>query len=283
VSRRRGPADAVTATLLRNCLIALAALNTAGIAVELASLRHWKTPVQMIPWVTVVVIAVCIGLLVPRPTRGSVHTVRILAALVVVSALFGMYEHIAANYRAGPLDFRFADHWAAMPLAARLWASLTGAVGPAQAFVPGVMAFGATCLWFATLRHPALLSSGSGRSGRPAGRGMPGGGEVIRTPSFAISLDRRAVATRDGRMIRPAPVEWRLLEVLARNPGTLLSEALLMYQLWGTASGQHRQRLRIAMVRLQRDLEPDPSRPVHLLTQPDAGYWFDPGSDASRA
>lgn len=68
------------------------------------------------------------------------------------------------------------------------------------------------------------------------------GAPVIRTPAFTIDLAAKKV-TRDGRDIRLTPTEWRLLEVLARTPGTL-----------------------------RRKLEPDPGAPAYLLTEPGLGY-----------
>jgi hypothetical protein len=150
---------------LRRGLIALAVLGVAGTAVELAMERHWKSTVQLIPWFTLAVIAVGVVLLVVRPAAGRVRLVRVLMVVVFASATFGVFEHVSANYDAGPLDARYSKRWATMSTFDRWRAAATHAVGPSPPLAPAVVAQAALCLGLATLHHPAL----SGRERRPDG------------------------------------------------------------------------------------------------------------------
>lgn len=149
--------DADPAGPLRRGLLALAALGVAGTAVELAMLRHWKGAVQLVPWVALAVLAVALGALALRPGPGTVRLVRALALTVLVIAGFGVFEHVLANYRAAPLDFRYTARWPTMPAGSRWWAAFSGAVGPSPTLAPTILAWASLCLWFATLRHPAAL------------------------------------------------------------------------------------------------------------------------------
>ena len=138
----------VSVALLRRCFLALAVTGIAGTAAELALSRHWASAVQLIPWYALGVLVVASLLLVTRPRRASILAVRVLAVAVILSAGFGIYEHVLANYHAAPLDFRDTSRWAVV----------SGSVGPSPTLAPGAMAQAAVCLLFATLGHPALPS-----------------------------------------------------------------------------------------------------------------------------
>jgi len=146
-----------TAELLRRCLLALVLLSVGGTAVELAMVRHWKTPVQAVPWVMLVVATGAAVLLASRPSPRTVWTVRVLAVVIAISAAFGVYEHIQENYDAGPLDQRYETTWDTMPAAAKWWAAISKTVGPAPPIAPAVLGQAALGLLFATVRHPALV------------------------------------------------------------------------------------------------------------------------------
>ena len=141
---------------LRRGLLLLAGLGTLGTALELAALRHWDGTLQLVPWAAVAVTAVAVVLMASGPTAATVRTVRWVAAGLVLVAVFGTYEHVLANYHVGPLDFRYAARWPTMPAPARWWAAASGAVGPAPALAPAVLAQSAMCLLAACIRHPAL-------------------------------------------------------------------------------------------------------------------------------
>jgi two-component system KDP operon response regulator KdpE len=72
------------------------------------------------------------------------------------------------------------------------------------------------------------------------------------------------------------PTEWKLLEILIRNPGKLVSQRQLLTGVWGPAYTRESSYLRVYMGQLRRKLETDPSRPRHLLTEPGMGYRFNP-------
>jgi two-component system KDP operon response regulator KdpE len=76
--------------------------------------------------------------------------------------------------------------------------------------------------------------------------------------------------------LRLTPTEWRLLEALVRHPGKLASQRHLITEVWGPAYTDDTSSLRLYVNRLRRKLEPEPSRPRHLLTEPGMGYRFQP-------
>jgi two-component system KDP operon response regulator KdpE len=76
--------------------------------------------------------------------------------------------------------------------------------------------------------------------------------------------------------VRLTPTEWKLLEILVRHPGKLVSQRQLLTNVWGPAYTRESSYLRVYMGQLRRKLEPDPSRPRYLLTEPGMGYRFVP-------
>jgi two-component system KDP operon response regulator KdpE len=70
--------------------------------------------------------------------------------------------------------------------------------------------------------------------------------------------------------------EWLLLEALVIDAGRLVSQRHLLQKVWGPTYTTETHYLRQYMTSLRRKLEPDPSRPRHLLTEPGMGYRFQP-------
>ena len=90
------------------------------------------------------------------------------------------------------------------------------------------------------------------------------------TDRFRLDFaERRAVI--DGAETRLTPTEWRLLSVLARRPGHLVSQRDLLREVWGPGYGRESNYLRVYANQLRRKLEPDPTRPRYLLTEPGQG------------
>ena len=103
-------------------------------------------------------------------------------------------------------------------------------------------------------------------------------GETGATVAFGpnvVDLGARSI-TRDGADVRLSPTEWRLLEYLLRHPGKLHSQRALLHDVWGPRHVTETNYLRQYMARLRRKLEPDPTHPRHLLTEPGMGYRFRP-------
>jgi two-component system, OmpR family, KDP operon response regulator KdpE len=118
---------------------------------------------------------------------------------------------------------------------------------------------------------------------QPACRCAAGGAPEVRIGDLVVDLVARRIVRRqigaDGTAdcVRLTPTEWRLLEVLLRHPGQLLSQRQLLAEAWGPGYDRAASNLRIYVAHLRRKLEPDPARPRWLLTEPGLGYRFQPG------
>jgi two-component system KDP operon response regulator KdpE len=98
---------------------------------------------------------------------------------------------------------------------------------------------------------------------------------VITIDDLTIDLSAKRVSTSRGD-VRLTPTEWRLLEVLVRNPGKLLTQRQLLERVWGPAYQTEANYLRVYIGQLRRKLEADRSVPQHLITEPGIGYRFEP-------
>jgi two-component system, OmpR family, KDP operon response regulator KdpE len=98
---------------------------------------------------------------------------------------------------------------------------------------------------------------------------------VVVTAGFTVDLAAKRVI-RDGADVRLTPTEWQLLEVLVRNSDRLVTQRQLLQEVWGPEYQTEGNYLRVYVAQLRRKLEPDPSRPRHLLTEPGMGYRFRP-------
>jgi two-component system KDP operon response regulator KdpE len=98
---------------------------------------------------------------------------------------------------------------------------------------------------------------------------------VVTTAEFTVDLARKRV-TRGGADVRLTPTEWQLLEVLVRNADRLVTHRQLLSEVWGPGYQTEANYLRVYMANLRRKLEPDPSAPRYLLTEPGMGYRFLP-------
>ncbi len=103
-------------------------------------------------------------------------------------------------------------------------------------------------------------------------------GPVAEVGNYRVDFDAKSVTSRTGghEPVHLTPTEWRLLEALLRDPGKLVSSRALVSQVWGKSYADDTSSLRLYINRLRRKLEPDPTRPRHLTTEPGMGYRYQP-------
>jgi two-component system KDP operon response regulator KdpE len=96
---------------------------------------------------------------------------------------------------------------------------------------------------------------------------------LVEAASFTVDLRSKQV-TRDNVPVHLTPTEWGILEMLVRNEGKLVGQREILNDVWGPAYGAQTHYLRVYLAGLRRKLEPDPTRPRHLLTEAGMGYRF---------
>jgi two-component system, OmpR family, KDP operon response regulator KdpE len=88
---------------------------------------------------------------------------------------------------------------------------------------------------------------------------------------LAVDLVRRHV-TRGGQELKLSPKEFELLRHLVAHAGKVLTHRQLLREIWGPAHTNEVQYLRVFIRGLRQKLEPDPTRPTHILTELGVGY-----------
>jgi Response regulators consisting of a CheY-like receiver domain and a winged-helix DNA-binding domain len=94
---------------------------------------------------------------------------------------------------------------------------------------------------------------------------------VLQVDRLKMDVSRRLVSV-DEDQISLTPTEYEILRLLLQNAGKVLTHRQLLKQVWGTTYENEMHILRVNISNLRRKIEPDPSRPHYLLTEPGVGY-----------
>ncbi|WP_418320834.1 response regulator [Piscinibacter sakaiensis] len=86
-----------------------------------------------------------------------------------------------------------------------------------------------------------------------------------------VDLSAKTVQ-RDGEQVHLTATQWRLLEVLCRHAGRVVTARQLLREVWGPGHADQAHYLRIYIRQLRQKLEADPAHPVHLVTETGVGY-----------
>lgn len=101
-------------------------------------------------------------------------------------------------------------------------------------------------------------------------RGL-GPSDVLTLGDVRLDFTRREARSRLGN-IHLTPLEYRVLECMARHGGFIVPRARLVEEVWGPEHGGDTQSLRVCIKNLRRKLEKDPHRPEHITTEMGLGY-----------
>jgi two-component system, OmpR family, KDP operon response regulator KdpE len=95
--------------------------------------------------------------------------------------------------------------------------------------------------------------------------------QVLGLGNVTVDLERRKV-TRDSEEVNLTPIEFKLLSVLIRHRGKVVTHRQLLKEVWGPSYIEQNPYLRIVILNLRRKLEENPTRPHFLITEPGVGY-----------
>ncbi len=97
--------------------------------------------------------------------------------------------------------------------------------------------------------------------------------DVLHFPDLVIDLGRRAVV-QGGREVKLTPTELSILGLLASHPGRPVTLRQIVEKVWSGAPATTMDTVRVHVGSLRRKLEPDPSNPRYIATEPWVGYRF---------
>lgn len=104
----------------------------------------------------------------------------------------------------------------------------------------------------------------------PAGAALPA---IVSSGDLKIDVLRRRVSRAD-QQIRLTRTEFDILAYLVQNTDCVVTAKMLIQKLWGLKYGNDTQTLRVHVGHLRKKIEPDPSTPRYILTEPGVGYRF---------
>ncbi|MBC8017034.1 MAG: winged helix-turn-helix domain-containing protein, partial [Verrucomicrobia bacterium] len=94
---------------------------------------------------------------------------------------------------------------------------------------------------------------------------------VFVSGSLKVDLTLRRVSI-ENEDVQLTPTEYETLRLLVAHAGKVLTHSLILKQIWGIAYLEQPHVLRVNISNLRRKIEPDPSRPRHVITEPGVGY-----------
>ena len=94
---------------------------------------------------------------------------------------------------------------------------------------------------------------------------------VLLVDDLKMDLSRRVVTVNEN-LVSLTPTEYEILRLLLQNAGKVITHRQLLRQVWGTAYESEMHMLRVNISNLRRKIEPNPSRPHYLVTEPGVGH-----------
>lgn len=97
---------------------------------------------------------------------------------------------------------------------------------------------------------------------------------IFKSGDLIVDLTARVV-TRAGHEVKLTATEYALLRLFVRHAGRVLTHRHILREIWGPKSEEHRQYLRVYVTHLRQKIEPDPTKPRLIKTEPGIGYRFE--------
>ncbi len=100
--------------------------------------------------------------------------------------------------------------------------------------------------------------------------GEANGAEKVTVGELEIDYGKRTVLLA-GNMVHLTPVEYKILALLSKNAGKVLTHDYIMREIWGLYAGDSHT-LRVNMANIRRKIESNPGTPEYILTEMGVGY-----------
>lgn len=106
---------------------------------------------------------------------------------------------------------------------------------------------------------------------RHTARPQKGSAPVFRTRNLEVDLEHRRVSV-SGKEIHLTPTEYQLLKAFITHPNKVLTDRMLLHEVWGAEYGAEAHYLHVYVARLRKKLEIDSQEPHYIVTEPGVGY-----------
>ena len=113
-------------------------------------------------------------------------------------------------------------------------------------------------------------------------RGAATSTPVMELGGLKLDLDRREVFV-DGKQVHLTPIEYKLLALLAKHAGKVLTHRQILKDVWGPNQSEHTHYVRVHLAELRKKIEANPARPTYIVTEPGVGYRLRDTPDERRS
>lgn len=96
---------------------------------------------------------------------------------------------------------------------------------------------------------------------------------VFQSKGLKINFDKRLVYL-DNELIHLTPIEYKILILLVKNAGKVLTHSYLQNEIWGCSDYSEHQSLRVFVANIRRKIETDTTKPQYIGTEVGVGYRF---------
>lgn len=95
--------------------------------------------------------------------------------------------------------------------------------------------------------------------------------EIFKVKGLVVNFDKRKV-TINNEDIHLTPIEYKIMALLCKYAGKVLTHSFIINEIWGAAVGNETQSLRVFMASLRRKIEKNPAEPQYIYTEVGVGY-----------
>lgn len=95
--------------------------------------------------------------------------------------------------------------------------------------------------------------------------------EIFKVKGLIVDFNKRKI-TIDNEDIHLTPIEYKIMALLCKYSGKVLTHNFIIHEIWGSVVGNETQSLRVFMASLRRKIEKNPAQPQYIYTEVGVGY-----------
>ena len=95
--------------------------------------------------------------------------------------------------------------------------------------------------------------------------------DTFKVKDLIVDFNKRRVMI-NNEQIHLTPIEYKIMALLCKYPGKVLTHNFIIHEIWGSAMGNETQSLRVFMASLRRKIEKNPAQPEYIYTEVGVGY-----------
>ncbi|MFZ2539229.1 MAG: response regulator transcription factor [Oscillospiraceae bacterium] len=97
--------------------------------------------------------------------------------------------------------------------------------------------------------------------------------KIYKVGDLEIDIDKHLIL-QEGNEVHLTSMEFKIIEILVRNSGKVLTHSYLLKEVWGSYLESDTQSLRVFMANIRRKIEKNPTNPRYIITEVGIGYRF---------